>query len=145
MYIPVTQRSFNQYQKLRLETQIASASSHELIQLLYDGVLECLNQALGALERGEDLGHQKPLIKASRLIDEGLRAGLDMKAGGEVAKNLVAVYDYAMLVISKALAKRDSDLVKEAISLINPLADAWRAIKQSDSSMPTVQGLEIRA
>jgi flagellar secretion chaperone FliS len=145
MYIPVMQRSFNQYQKLRLETQVAAASSHDLIQLLYEGCLESLNQALGAMERGEQLGHVKPLTKASRLIDEGLRAGLDMKAGGEVAHNLNALYDYLLVLIGRAHARRDPELVKESIGLLVPVADAWRSIKYNHTGAPLAQGLEIKA
>ena len=68
-------------------------------------------------------------MRAVRLIEEGLKAGLDDAKGGELAVNLRGLYDYCILVLTEANLKNDVKKVDEAISLIQPVAQAWGEIK----------------
>lgn len=55
----------------------------------------------------------------------GLRGGLDMQAGGDVAANLYALYDYLIRITFQASAKNDLEKFDEIETLLRDLADAW--------------------
>jgi flagellar secretion chaperone FliS len=121
------------YHKSAVDAKVNTATPHELIAMIFEGLLETLNQALGALERHDTEAQGKLLHKALRLINEGLIPGLDMQRGGELAQNLSSVYDYAATLLIQAHAKRDPERVHQVIRLIRPVADAWAELPKLTS------------
>ncbi len=128
MYTPVNARGFGAYQRTSVDTAASMANSHKLIEMLFDGLLESLNRATGALER-DDLEEQtRAFNKAVRILSEGLLASLDAEQGGEVSANLGSLYSYCIKTLVSANVKRDVAMVAEVVALIKPVADAWRSI-----------------
>ena len=82
-----------------------------------------------SLQAGDIAGKGKAISRAVRLIEEGLKAGLDDAKGGELATNLRGLYDYCIIVLSEANLKNDIHKVDEVIQLIQPVAQAWFDIK----------------
>jgi flagellar protein FliS len=68
-------------------------------------------------------------VRAVRLIEEGLKAGLNDEKGGEVAANLRSLYDYCILILTEANLRNDVSKLDEAIGLLKPIEQAWMAIK----------------
>ena len=66
--------------------------------------------------------------KAGRLLDEGLLAGLDMQAGGELAANLHRLYSYCLLRLTQANAQSDAAIVDEVLRVLEPVMDGWNEI-----------------
>ena len=84
------------YQKINVESGLADANGHQLIQMLMSGAIDRIAQAKGAMERG-DIELKGQLIgKASGIIG-GLVDTLDKKKGGELAENLEVLYLYVLL------------------------------------------------
>jgi flagellar protein FliS len=127
MFTPVSTRAASAYKRVSVETSVDGASSHQLISLLFDALLESLSLARLALESGDQEVKARHLSKAVRLIDEGLKASLD-EAGGEVTGNLRTVYSYSVRCLTEANLKNDVAKVAEVIGLISPIAEAWKQI-----------------
>ena len=114
------------YKRIDLESAVASADKHELVTLLFKGVI-------GALA-GVEVHHQhnnkdqvrECLSKASRIL-VGLQGSLDYERGGDIAVNLGELYGYSIRKLFSANVKTDStlDSVAEVKRLIEPIAEAW--------------------
>jgi flagellar protein FliS len=123
------QFGINQYQKVAVETRISSSSSHNLVSMLFDGLLEKLARASGAIERG-NVAEKGEAIGAGIKIIDGLRAALDYDKGGEIAANLGAMYDYMERRLLEASSMADTSIVAEVVSLVKQIKAGWDAIPQ---------------
>jgi flagellar protein FliS len=129
MYTSVNMRSANAYKTVGVETAVAGADAHHLVGLLYQALMQSLGGAKLALQAGDIPGKGKAILRAVRLIEEGLKAGLNDAKGGELAVNLRALYDYCIVVLSEANLKNDGNKIDEVIRLMQPVAQAWTDIK----------------
>jgi flagellar protein FliS len=139
MYTSVNMRSANAYRNVGVETAVTGADPHQLVKLLYDALLQSLGAARLAMQVNDVPAKAKAIGKAVRLIEEGLRAGLNEAQGGELAANLRGLYDYCTLILTEANLKNDVKKVDEVISLMQPLAQAWGAIKNEVSMQSSMQ------
>ena len=122
------QRGVNAYAKVGLETSIGSASPHKLIVMLYDGALVALLSAKTNIAANNIAAKGIAISKAITIIDNGLRASLDKEAGGEIAANLDALYDYMSRRLLHANLKNDVPAIEEVHRLLSDLREAWVAI-----------------
>lgn len=118
------------YKRVNVETSAAAMDKHQIVKLLYDGLLENLVVARGALERGDVPAKCVAIGKAVRIIEEGLLSGLDRVDGGEIAVNLTTVYQYCTKQLTLANLRNDDALIREVHGLIDPIAQSWSAIKK---------------
>lgn len=128
MFTPVSARAASAYKRVGAQTSIEGASPHQVICLLFEALLRSLHSARGALARGDIEAKGEAIGKAVRILEEGLKSGLDMDAGGELAVNLNGVYNYSILRLTTANLKNDVSLVEEVTQLIVPVFDAWKSI-----------------
>lgn len=115
----------NAYARVGVETQVNVASAHQLIQLLFDGFLANVMQARAAMRLRQMEAKGKAIGKAVRIIDEGLKAGLNIKDGGRLAEDLDALYAYVTVRLTAANLRNDEKALEECSNLIQPLRDAW--------------------
>jgi len=118
-------RGVNAYHNVSLETGITSASPHKLIVMLYDGALVALLGAKTNIAAGNIAAKGSAISKAISIIDNGLRASLDKNAGGEIAANLDALYDYMSRRLLHANLKNDVTIIDEVHGLLADLRGAW--------------------
>ncbi len=116
------------YRSIAAETGVAAADPHRLIAMLYDGFLEALAEARGAMRAREIERKGKALTRAMLIVEEGLRAGLNHKAGGSLAGDLDRLYSYISTRVTQANLRNDESLIDECQRLVQPLAEAWAAI-----------------
>lgn len=116
------------YQNVGVETGVVDASPHKLVALLFDGFFEALGRARAALAAGDTETKGREIGRAARIVEEGLKAGLDLQAGGSLASDLAALYAYVGLRLTQANLKNDTGLLDECQRLMQPLRDAWRSI-----------------
>ena len=113
------------YALIGLETGVAAADPHRLIVMLYDGALAALAEADGhlAARRVADQGAQ--ISKAISIIDDGLRASVDPERGGELARQLLDLYDYMNRRLLLANVRNDRTVLAEVARLLADLRGAW--------------------
>jgi flagellar protein FliS len=119
-----TSRGVNAYAKVSLETGVTSASPHKLIVMLYDGALAAVMTAVTQM----NAGNVQEKGKAIRIIDDGLRASLDKEVGGEIARNLDALYDYMSRRLLEANISNKPEILEEVRGLLADLRDTWNQI-----------------
>ena len=118
----------NAYQQIGLETATTHATPHKLIELLFEGFADAVARARGALlgrqieAKGRAIGH------AARIVEEGLKAGLNQKDGGRIAADLDALYAYIGVRLTYANLHNDLDALDECARLMEPVRSAWAAI-----------------
>jgi len=89
----IPQHAINAYAQVSLETAVATASPHKLVLMLYDGAIDSIRSAKMYLQQQHMGGKASRISKALAIIDE-LDATLNHEAGGEIAANLAALYEY---------------------------------------------------
>ncbi|MNP11473.1 Flagellar protein FliS [compost metagenome] len=121
--------ALKQYQSVNTQAKAVDASPHRLIQMLMEGGLTRLAQARGAIERGQ-LAQKGELIGKAIAIIGGLRDGLNLEQGGEIAANLDALYEYMVTRLLEANLKSDAALVDEVAGLLRNVKSGWDGIAQ---------------
>lgn len=129
MFTSVNSRAASAYRRISAETSVQGATPHQLVGLLYDALLQSIATARGAMARGDIEAKGAAVTKAVRIIEEGLKAGLNLKDGGEIAGNLHRMYGYAVMRLTQAHARNDVAALTEVAQLIEPVADAWKRIQ----------------
>ena len=109
------------------QTAVTTQNKGRLIVMLYDGAIKFLRQAIQDLEVNDYEAKGRNIGKAQDIIIE-LNTVLDMDAGGEVAQNLRGLYNFMNRHLSQANVKRDTQMLREVISLLEELNQSWRAI-----------------
>lgn len=116
------------YQQVRVESKVGAASPHELVAMLFEGYMEALAQARGALRERKQEHKGIAIARAVRIVEEGLRAGLDLRAGGTLARDLDDLYAYLSMRLTLANLRNDDAALDECQRLMRPLHEAWLAI-----------------
>jgi flagellar protein FliS len=133
-------KATNEYQRLALETQVADASPHELVQLMLDGAAVRIAAARSALDAGETALKGELIGKAIGLV-EGLRVSLDADRGADLAANLSALYEYMGRRLLEANLRSDGAALDEVADLLRELQTGWREV----GTLVTAQGDETLA
>ena len=115
MFSTYSPRTASAYQRINVETSMHTIDQHQLVTLLYAGVLNAVATARGALARGDVSAKCASISKAVRILEEGLRTALDREAGGVLANNLDALYDYALRRLILANARKQRNEISKLI------------------------------
>lgn len=120
------------YKKVGIETGVESADPHKLILMLFEGALLAVASASLHMQRREsatDVARKGEAIsKAINIIENGLKASLDMGAGPDLAANLAALYDYMVARLLHANMHNQPAVLDEVSHLLAELKDAWEQI-----------------
>jgi flagellar protein FliS len=122
------QRAAKSYSDLDVETGVASASPQQLIIMLYDGAIQSLRAAKIGIMNRQAAEKGREISKAISIIDDGLRAALDVEAGGDIARNLMGLYDYMSNRLLLANLTNDIKMIDEVAKLLLELKSAWEAL-----------------
>ncbi|WP_042428257.1 flagellar export chaperone FliS [Comamonas granuli] len=137
MYTPVSSRAATAYRQVGVQSCVDGATPHMLIKMLFDGLMQSLHAARGAMQRGEIEEKGRHLSKAVRILDEGLKGALNPAQGGELADNLRLLYAYSIRQLTLANLRNDASLVEEVVQLIAPVAQSWEEIGAAASTAGT--------
>jgi flagellar protein FliS len=120
-------KAIENYSSGSTATQAAVANRVELIQMLFDGLIDSLSAAKGHIEHRNIEEKSKALARASRIV-VGLQAALDLDKGGDLAANLNELYGYLVRRILHVNIHNDLLVLEEVRSLISEVRDAWRQV-----------------
>lgn len=134
----------NAYVNVGVETGVMSASPHKLIVMLFEGAEAALRGALQQMAANDVPAKGRSISKAIDIVQNGLRASLDKKAGGEIAANLDALYGYMIDRLLQANLHNDAERINEVLRLLSDLHGAWKAIAPNAANEP-VQPQAARA
>ena len=115
------------YNQMRVESGVAGARPIDLVVMVYEGAIEALGRAATEMRNGDIEAKNRTITRAIRIIDEGLRAPLDLRAG-EIAGNLADLYDYMTRRLLQGSARNDAAILDEVRGLLLELKSAWDEI-----------------
>lgn len=124
-YSAQPKRQLGAYTQVQVSTGVDGASPHHLVQMLFDGFLEACAQARGALRSGNIEVKCEAIGRAVRIVEEGLKAGLNVSEGGRLAEDLNDLYAYVTVRLTYANRFNDEAALGECAQLIEPLSKAW--------------------
>ena len=122
-------RNLKAYKKTNLEAELSVADPHRVIQMMYEGLIERLAQAKGAIMR-HDYEYKADRISKAVGIINGLQSALDNRSNPELGQRMFALYDYMKELLTKASVSLDTAPIDEVINLILPIKQAWDQIPQ---------------
>lgn len=131
------QKVLNQYKAIDLQSRIETASPHELIDLLLQGARTHIATAQGNIQRNEIKEKGEHIGKALSII-EGLKSSLNQDQGGEIAINLLRLYEYIQQILLKANLNNDEDLLAQSNLLLSQVHQAWQLIQPEINDTTTL-------
>lgn len=121
------QQVLNEYKSIELQTRIDTASPHELIELLLQGARSHIATAQGNIQRNQIKEKGEHISKALSIV-EGLKFTLNHEQGGQIADNLLKLYDYIEHILIKANLNNDENLLAQSNLLLSEVHQAWQSI-----------------
>jgi len=121
---------YNQALSAYRETRVRTASQGTLIIMLYDEAIKQLGGSISLLDdnfaketsRIEKVSNG--ILKSQEIITE-LMASLDMEAGGEISKNLFALYTYFNERLVEGNMKKSAEPLAFVKDMMEQLREAW--------------------
>lgn len=129
MFTSVSTRSASAYKRASVEASVDMADPHQLVNLLFEALQRSVGAAKLHMQSGDIPNKCTQIGNAIRILEEGLRAPLDLEKGGEIAANLNAVYEYCVSRLVMANARNDMAALDEVQRLISPIASGWKQIE----------------
>jgi flagellar secretion chaperone FliS len=126
MFSPMGSRSASAYKKVGVETSVGQANPHDLVVMLFDGLMVAVGSAQAALRSGDIKTKCNNIVIAVRILEEGLKGGLNLEQGGDIAQNLSNLYDYCVVRLTQANARNDMAALDEVMRIVEPIASGWK-------------------
>lgn len=112
------------YKKVDIESSIMSSEPHQIILMMFDGAIQSLAVAKGAIERKDFELKSQSVTKFINIVS-ALRNSLDFDAEPVVSKRFDDLYVYCLDVINDINLSMDASRTDEIIELLKPLRNAW--------------------
>jgi flagellar secretion chaperone FliS len=126
----------NPYQSYQVNS-VQTASPGELTLMLYNGCLKFIKFARKAIEEKNIEEKNTNLLKAQNIIQE-LMVTLNMDY--DVAKNMMAMYDYIHRRLIEANLKNDVEILDEVEGYVTEFRDTWKQVIQLNRQQQHGQG-----
>ncbi len=123
-------RNLKAYKRTNLEAEIAVASPHRIISMLYAGLIERLAQAKGAIER-KDYEYKADRLSKAKGIIGGLQSSLDRSYSPELYDRMYGLYNFMNRLLDQAAVSMDTAPIDEVVKLILPIKTAWDNIPEN--------------
>jgi len=120
-------RAIQSYGDVKVTSGVAAANNVQLIQMLFDGLLESLAAARGHIQHRNINEKSKAIARASRIV-LGLQGALDFEKGGDLAANLNELYSYVTRRLFHVNAHNDLAVLDEIHGLMKEIRDAWEGV-----------------
>jgi flagellar secretion chaperone FliS len=115
------------------EEAVYQKTPQQLTALLYEGLMESIEQAITYTEQKDYIQANKRLQKANNILRR-LGVGLKYDAG-IIAHQLDALYNYMAEQLIEANIKKDVSIMETVLKIATEIADAWNeAMKKQTSS-----------
>lgn len=106
---------------------ISTVDRGRLLLMLYDGCIKFLKHAKVGLETKDIPKFARFLSKSQAIISE-LMLTLDFERGGEIARDLDRIYDFALFYLTEANLEKNPTKIQRVIELIETIAGAYREV-----------------
>lgn len=121
--------SVGEYQQSDLAIQAAAASPHQLVLMLFNGLMDELVRAKSHIAARR---YERKVQSINKCIDilNALTSALDYDKGGDLALSLANLYDYCVYRLYDASHKLSVEYVDEVEKILGNLQDGWQKMGQ---------------
>ena len=109
------------------EADLGSMSPEKMIVALYERLCRDLEDARTSLAAGDRPAANTAVTHAQAIISE-LRGALDHEVGGEISRNLDALYEFAFQELLNVLVDTDPVHLDNCTNVLTPLLESWRQV-----------------
>lgn len=125
----------NGYDKYK-ENSIYTASPEELTLMLYNGLIKFIMQGQKAIDDKNIQKAHESIIKAQDIVNEFM---VTIDQSYEIAKSLLALYDYMKRRLIQANIRKDKSILEEVLGMAKELRDTWmqamKLVKNGDKEL----------
>ena len=132
-------------------TQISTATKEQLLLITYDIGIRACRMAEAALDTENnkaqdfDLAHRE-ILRAQEVIRE-LMVTLNTEKGGEMAQNLMRLYDYMYQQLVEANVKKHPKNIRTVLTMLEDLKETWeealmKLLKEYQAAHPEDEDLK---
>lgn len=115
------------------EEVVYKKTPQQLTALLYEGLIESVEEAIASTRKGDYIHANKRLQKANDILRR-LGVGLKYDAG-IIAHQLDALYNYMAERLIDANVKKDVGIMQEVLTIAKDIATAWNeALKKQPTT-----------
>ena len=115
------------WQNAYIENMVKTASPAKLIELLYMKAIDVLKEAEELIKEKKYVEANEKIKRAQDIVVE-LNLSLDIEKGGQIAKNLRAMYNYLFQRLIEGNVKKDINALKEVRGFLEDLLETWREV-----------------
>lgn len=126
-------------EKEYLASRIANANNAELVAILYEGLIDSLEDSIDYLKVGASKKLNTSLQKTREILAELLST---LQGDSEVANNLKSIYFYINQLITEAENKQDVEKLQLAIKVVAPIYEGWRELGEREGGQATAASSE---
>ena len=109
------------------QVNVTTADPRRLVLMCYEGALGSLKTAREKYISGEYELKGKAIQKTQDILSL-LMSSLNFEKGGEIARNLEALYNYMLRRIIEGDMKKDVKAFDEVIFMLSELESAWKEV-----------------
>ncbi len=115
------------------QTGIKTASKGKLIVMLYEGALKNIHTALDLMDSDSNIPvtslekFHSCIVKSQEIITE-LMVSLNLEQGGDIAKNLMALYRFFNRELMDISVNHNKEKLQTIERLIRELCETWKVI-----------------
>jgi flagellar protein FliS len=123
----VNKKALNAYNNVHVASATPYADGIQLIQMLFDGLVDALSSAEGEIRR-KNIQEKTRCINRATSIIYGLQESLDFNKGAELARNLNELYEYMARRVIFANIHNDINALLEVKGLVKEIRSAWKLL-----------------
>lgn len=121
--------------ELLSEEILYQKTPQELTALLYEGIIENLEEAIEDINAKNLFTANKKLQRANDILH---RLGIGLKyEAGPIAEQLDSLYNYMADILIEANLKKDPAMIQTVLKMIQPLVQAWNDILKKQVHTPS--------
>ena len=111
-------------------TSIETASKPQILIMLYEAAIRHLKRAINAIEKNDLATKGEAIGKAHDIVNELINS-LNFEVGGDIARDLEALYNYVIRELLDGNTKNDKKALENAKNTLATLLEGWRgAVKK---------------
>lgn len=110
-----------------VKTKNDTENPQELVHLLFVGLTDRIAMVRKALADNDREKRAVAVTKSQKILF-GLSQTLDFEQGGELARNLLSLYQYCIERLGVGHAKEDDSMFEEVFDLMVMIRDAWASV-----------------
>tara|TARA_Y200000002_G_scaffold185026_1_gene152808 strand:+ start:45 stop:425 length:381 start_codon:yes stop_codon:yes gene_type:complete len=119
------QSALNAYKETNL-SEIEDATPHRLIELTFKDLKKNLLIIRRKIDEKQKIGGLEAAKSVAAI--EILKSSLNFEQGGEIARNLLQIYDYSLNQLNLIIQKDKEYELDTVITIISSLVDAWSSM-----------------